>query len=88
MSKLTHLTQEIRDTIAERYRSKAVTQEILAQQYGTSSTTIRRILNAYGLVRFPSECTKKERDFLEVIKFYAIKDANQLRTLISKGIQC
>ena len=88
MSKQKLLTPCEKAEIATQYKAGGVTQEDLAVIYEVSATTIRRALYEYGLCKFNSEVTPHERDLLEVIKQYTIKTAEQLRSVLAKGVQC
>jgi len=88
MSKQKLLTPCEKAEIATQYKAGGVTQEDLAVIYGVSATTIRRTLYEFGLCTFNSEVTTKERSLLETIKQFNIKTVDQLRIVLSKGVQC
>lgn len=88
MSKQKLLTPCEKTEIATQYKAGGVTQEDLAFIYGVSATTIRRTLYEFGLCKFNSEVTTKERSLLEVIKQYDISTTEQLRSVLAKGVQC
>lgn len=88
MSKQKLLTPCEKAEIATQYKAGGVTQEDLAVIYGVSATTIRRTLYEFGLCKFNSEVTTKERSLLEVIKQYDISTTEQLRSVLAKGVQC
>jgi hypothetical protein len=88
MSKQKLLTPCEKAQIATQYKAGGVSQEDLGIIYGVSATTIRRTLYEFGLCTFNSEVTQKERSLLDVIKQYGISTAEQLRSVLAKGVQC
>lgn len=88
MSKRELLNPIQKQVIADKYKNKEATQEELAIEFEVSATTIRRTLYEFGLCKFDSEVTTKERSLLEVIKQYGISTAEQLRSVLAKGVQC
>ena len=82
------LSPEQKAEIAALYKEGNVSQTDLGITYGVSATTIRRTLYEFGLCTFNSEVTHKERSLLETIKQFNIKTVDQLRSVLSKGVQC
>lgn len=85
MPKIT-LTRTEKDEMAALYRAKEATQEQLSVHYGVSTTTVRRALQEYELVRFSGNATKQERSLLKVIKSHGITDPSYLNTILNRGI--
>lgn len=52
------LPKRVREEIALEYYSKNITQHLLAEKYGVSSSTVNKIVNNLGMM-------KKARDFLD-----------------------
>lgn len=77
-----------KQVIADKYKNKEATQEELAIEFEVSATTIRRTLYEFGLCKFNSEVTTKERSLLETIKQFNIKTVDQLRSVLAKGVKC
>lgn len=88
MSKRKLLNSTQKQAIADKYKNKEATQEELATEFEVSATTIRRTLYEFGLCKFDSEVTSKERSLLETIKQFNIKTVDQLRSVLAKGVQC
>lgn len=88
MSKRELLNATQKAEIADLYRTGEYSQGDLGVMYVVSATTIRRTLYEFNLCTFNSEVTSKERSFLEAIKALNIQTVDQLRALVTKGLQC
>lgn len=88
MSKRELLNPNQKQEIADLYRTGEYSQSDLGVMYAVSTTTIRRTLYEFNLCTFNSEVTSKERSLLDTIKTMHIETVEQLRDVLSKGLQC